>query len=155
TCMDTLFEGILGVNVPAWNRRLLSKRFPSCGIDVSGKVNTAEELMRLPALTVAAAIALTFAFPYTLVLAQGNDDGVVGRTLRLDGGAPLGSDNSGQSSGAQSQGTERSGAVSSEKNQIEPGKTGQTTVGRHSQTRFGSRPRARHHFVMRRPGHLV
>jgi hypothetical protein len=111
--------------------------------------------MRLPALTIAAATALTFAFTQAPVLAQGHDDDAVGPPLRLDGGSPLGSDNRGQSFGGQSQGTERSGAVSSEKSQIQTGKTNETTTHRGSKTHVGLRSRARHYLALHRRSHHV
>jgi len=110
--------------------------------------------MRLPALTIAAATALTFAFPHIPVLAQGHDDGAVGRPLQLDGGPSLGSDSRGQT-GGRSERTEQSAGVTSEKSQAQGGKTGETTIRGRSQTRMGWRFRARHHLVMHKRHHRV
>jgi hypothetical protein len=110
--------------------------------------------MRLPAFTIAAATALTFAFPHIPVLAQGHDDGAVGRPLQLDGGSSVGSDNRGKNS-ARSEGTEQSASITSEKSQARSGKTGETAIRGRSQTRIGWRFRARHHLVMHKRHHRV
>jgi hypothetical protein len=115
----------------------------------------AEELMRLLALTVATTTMLTFAFPLTpQVLAQGTDDGAVGRPLQLDGGPSVGSDNRGQI-GSRPEATEPS--ASAKKSQIATEKTGETTIGGRSKTtatggrsktHVGWRLRPRHRFAM-------
>jgi hypothetical protein len=105
-----------------------------------------EELMRLLALTVATTTMLTFAFPLTpQVLAQGADDGAVGRPLQLDGGPSVGSDNRGQI-GSRPEATEPS--ASAKKSQIATEKTGETAIGGRSKTHVGWRLRARHRFAM-------
>jgi hypothetical protein len=76
-------------------------------------------------------------------------------TYIRNGGSSLGSDNRGQSFGRQSQGTERSGAVSSEKSQIQTGKTNETTVHRGSKTHVGLRSRSRHYAALHRRSHHV
>ena len=125
---------------------------PAAELTYPGKANTAEELMRLSALTIAAATALTFAFPQTSVIAQGHDDGVVGRTLRLDGRAPLGSDTNGQS-GGRSESTEPTASAKSEKAQTGIEKTGDTAIRTRSPTHIGLRSHAKHRFVFHRRGH--
>jgi hypothetical protein len=106
----------------------------------------AEELMRLLALTVATTTMLTVAFPLSpQVLAQGTDDGAVGRPLQLDGGPSLGSDNRGQT-GARSEATEPS--ANSKKSQTAIEKTGETAIGERSKTHIGLRLRPRHRFAM-------
>ena len=85
--------------------------------------------MRLLALTVATTTMLTFAFPPApQVLAQGTDDGAVGRPLQLDGGPSLGSDSRGQSSGGRSERTEQPAGVTAEQSQTRIGQTGETTA---------------------------
>jgi hypothetical protein len=105
--------------------------------------------MRLLALTVATTTMLTFAFPLApRVLAQGTDDGAVGRPLQLDGGPSLGSDNHGQT-GSRSEATEAS--TSSKKSQVDQiavEKTGETAIGGRSKTHGGWRLRPRHRFTM-------
>jgi len=107
--------------------------------------------MRLPALTIAAATALTFAFPHTPVLAQGHDDGAVGPPVQLYGGSTSGSDNHRQ--GERSESAEKSAGVMSEKSQS--GKASDTAIRGRSQTRIGWKSRLRHHLVMRMRGHHV
>src|SRR5258705_9765274 len=104
--------------------------------------------MRLPALTIAAATALTFAFPHIPVLAQGYDDGAVGRPLQLDGGPSLGSDSRRQSSGARSEATEQPAGVTAEQSQTRIGKTDETTARVRSQTHIGLRYRLRHSLAL-------
>jgi hypothetical protein len=106
----------------------------------------AEELMRSLALAVATTTMLTFAFPLTpQVLAQGTDDGAVGRPLQLDGGPSVGSDNHGQM-GSRSEATEPS--ASSKKSQTAIEKTGDTAIGGRSKTHMGWRLRPRHRFAI-------
>jgi hypothetical protein len=111
--------------------------------------------MRLLALTVATASVLAFAFPEGPVLAQGHDDGAVGRPLQLDGGPSLGSDSRGQSFGRRSEGTEQPAGVTSEKSQIRIGQTGETTARVRSQTHIGLRYRVRHSLALHRRSHHV
>jgi len=111
--------------------------------------------MRLLALTVATASVLAFAVPAGPVLAQGNDDGAVGRPLQLDGGPSLGSDSRGQSSGGRSESSEQSAGVTSEKSQTGIGKTGETTARVRSQTHLGLRYRTRHSLALHRRNHHV
>ena len=111
--------------------------------------------MRLLALTVATASVLAFTFPAGRVLAQGNDNGAVGRPLQLDGGSSLGSDNRGQSSGGRSEGSERSAGVTSEKRQPPIGRTDAATVRAQSQTRTGLRYRLRHGLAHHKRSHRV
>jgi hypothetical protein len=102
--------------------------------------------MRLLALTVATTTMLTFAFPPApQVLAQGTDDGAVGRPLQLDGGPSLGSDNHGQS-GSRPEGTEPSASAKKSETAIE--KTGETAVGGRSKTHLRWRLRPHHRFAM-------
>ena len=112
--------------------------------------------MRLLTLTVATAAVLAFAFSSTpQILAQGRDDGAVGRPLQLDGGPSLGSDNRGQING-RSEGTESSaGSRSSEKTQTDIEKTGESRVHGRSHRHFGWNSRARHRFVFHRRGHHI
>jgi hypothetical protein len=106
----------------------------------------AEELMKSLALTVATTAILTFAFPLTpQVLAQGTDDGAVGRPLQLDGGPSVGSENHGQA-GSKSEATEPS--ASSKKSQTAIEKAGETAIGGRSKTHIGSRLRPRHRFAV-------
>src|SRR5258707_15634878 len=100
--------------------------------------------MRLLALTVATASVLAFAFPAGPVLAQGYDNGAVGRPLQLDGGSSLGSDSRGQSFDGRSKGTEQPAGVTSEKGQTRIGKTGETAVRARSQTHLGLKHRLSH-----------
>jgi hypothetical protein len=111
--------------------------------------------MRSLALGVATAAVLTVAFPQGPVLAQGHDDGAVGRTLQLDGGPSPGSDSRGQSSGGRSEGTEQPAGVTSEKRQTGIGTTGETTSRAHSQTHIGLRHRLRHSLALHKRGHHV
>jgi hypothetical protein len=105
--------------------------------------------MRLLTLTVATAAVLAFAFSSTpQVLAQGRDDGAVGRPLQLDGGPSLGSDNRGQING-RSEGTESSAGSRSSDTQTDIEKTGGSRSHRH----FGWNSRARHRFVFHGRGH--
>jgi hypothetical protein len=92
--------------------------------------------MRSLTCTVATATLLALAFPQT-PLAQ-DDGGVVGRTLRLDGGP---SANRGQ--GGRSESTEQSADARSDKSQTTSEKTSKATI-RGSQTHIGSRSRSRH-----------
>jgi hypothetical protein len=111
--------------------------------------------MRLLTLTVATATVLTFAFSQTpRVLAQGRDDGAVGRPLQLDGGPSLGSSNRGQISG-RSEGAEPSAGHGSEKTQTEIEKTGESKIHGRSHTHVGWSSLARHRFVFHRRGHHV
>jgi hypothetical protein len=111
--------------------------------------------MRLLTLTVATAAALAFAFSQTpRVLAQGRDDGAVGRPLQLDGGPSLGSYNRGQISG-RPEGTEPSAGSRSEKTQTDIEKTGESNIRGRSHTHVGWNSRARHHFVFHRRGHYI
>jgi hypothetical protein len=102
--------------------------------------------MRLLALTVATTTMLTFAFPLTpQVLAQGTDDGAVGRPLQLDGGPSVGSDNHGRV-GSRSDAIEPS--ASSKKSQTAIEKTGKPPIGERSKTHIGWRLRPRHRFAI-------
>jgi hypothetical protein len=104
---------------------------------------------------------LTFAFPLTpQVLAQGADDGAVGRQLQLDGGPSAGSDSRGQT-GSRSEGTEPSASAkknqaatepsaSANKSQAATEKTGETAIGGRSKAHTGWRVRPRHRFAMHR-----
>lgn len=109
--------------------------------------------MRLLALTLATGTMLTFAFPLTpQVLAQGADDGAVGRQLQLDGGPSLGSDNRGQTgsrqTGSRPEGTEPS--ASTKKSEAAAEKTGEAAIGGRSKAHIGWRVRPRHRFAMHR-----
>ena len=107
--------------------------------------------MRLLALTVATTTMLTFAFPLTpQVLAQGTDDGAVGRPLQLDGGPSQGSDNRGQV-GSPSEGTEQSARAKKSQTATEkPGETGETAIGKRSKAHSGGTVRPRHRSAMHR-----
>jgi hypothetical protein len=84
--------------------------------------------MRLLTITVATTVVLAIAFSQTpRVLAQGHDDGAVGRPLQLDGGPSLGSDNHGEAS-AHSESNEPSASVRSEKSQTGVATTAETTI---------------------------
>ena len=109
--------------------------------------------MRLLALTVATASVLAFTFPAGRVLAQGNDNGAVGRPLQLDGGSSLGSDSRGQSLGGRSERTEQPAGVTSEKSQIRIGKIDETTIRPRSQTHIGLRHRLRHRLALHKRSH--
>jgi hypothetical protein len=109
--------------------------------------------MRLLALTVATASVLAFALPAGRVLAQGHDDGAVGRPLQLDGGPSLGSDSRGQSSGGRSESAEQPAGVTSEKSQT--GQTGEATARVRSQTHHGLKDRLRHSLAHHRRSHHV
>jgi hypothetical protein len=111
--------------------------------------------MRSLALTVATAAVLAFAFAQGPVLAQGHDDGAVGRTLQLDGGPSLGSDNRGQSSGGRSESSAPPAGVTTEQSQTRIGTTDETTARARSQTHLGSRYRLRHSLALHRRGHHV
>jgi hypothetical protein len=111
--------------------------------------------MRLLALAVATASVLAFAFPQGPVLAQGHDDGAVGRPLQLDGGPSLGPDSRGQSSGGRSQATEQPAGVTAEQSQTRIGTTGETTARKRSQTHLGLRYRLRHSLALHRRSHHV
>jgi hypothetical protein len=111
--------------------------------------------MRLLAVTVATASVLAFAFPAGSVLAQGYDNGTVGRPLQLDGGPSLGSDSRGQSFGGRSEGTEQPAGVTSEKSQTRIGKTDETTVRARSQTHLGLRHRPRQRLALHKRSHHV
>jgi hypothetical protein len=105
----------------------------------------AEELMRSLALTVATATMLTLAFPLTpQALAQGTDDGALGRPLQLDGGPSVGSDNRGQT-GSRSETTEPSASFKKSQPAVE--KAGETAIGVRSKTHIGWRVRPRHRFA--------
>ena len=109
--------------------------------------------MRLLTLTVATAAAVTFVVCQTPpVLAQGHDDGAVGRPLQLDGGPSLGSDNRGIS--GRSQGTEPPTGIRSEKTQTNIEKTGESRIRMRSHTHVGWSSRARHRFIFHRRGHI-
>ena len=111
--------------------------------------------MRLLALAVATASVLAFAFPAGRVLAQGYDDGAVGRPLQLDGGPSLGSDSRRQSSGARSEATEQPAGVTAEQSQTRIGKTDETTARVRSQTHIGLRYRLRHGLAHHKRSHRV
>ena len=111
--------------------------------------------MRSLAVTVATASVLAFTFPAGRVLAQGNDNGAVGRPLQLDGGSSLGSDSRGQSLGGRSESSEQPAGVTSEKSQTPIGKTGETTVRARSQTHLGLRYRLRHSLALHKRRHHV
>ena len=112
--------------------------------------------MKLLALTVATAAVLAFASPNAVpVLAQGHDDGAVGRPLQLDGGPSSSPDTRGQSFGGRSEGTERSaGAARSEENQTSTGKTSETAIRGRSQTSTGSSSERKHRVAIHR-GHRL
>jgi len=118
--------------------------------------------MKLLVVTVVTATIAAFAFPQTTpVLAQGTDVGAASRPFPLEGGSSPESDNRGQSSGQQSEGTERSGDVSSEKSQTPIGRASETpsrghrvVVHRHSR-RVSALNHAKHHILLRRRGHRV
>ena len=102
--------------------------------------------MRLLAFTVATTTMLALALPLSpQVLAQGNDDGAVGRPLQLDGGPSLGSDNRGQNT-SRSEATEPSASAKKSQTAVEP--SGDTAIGGRSKTHVGRRLSPRHHFVM-------
>jgi hypothetical protein len=108
--------------------------------------------MRLLTLT---ATVLMFAFSETpQVLAQGHDDGAVGRPLQLDGGPSQGPDNHGQISG-RSESIGRSEGSRSEKTQTDIQKTGESKIRGYSHTHVGRSFRARHRFVFQRHGHHI
>jgi hypothetical protein len=111
--------------------------------------------MRSLAVTVATASVLAFAFPHGPVLAQGYDNGAVGRPLQLDGGPSLGSESRGQSTGGRSEGTEQPAGVTSEKSQTRIGETNETAIRGRSQTHVGSRHPLRHRLAFHRRGHHV
>jgi hypothetical protein len=109
--------------------------------------------MKLLTITVATAAVLIFALSPRL-LAQGSDDGAVGRPLQLDGGPSLGSDNRGQT-GARSQTIEPSAGTTSRKSQTTIEQTGETAIRGRSKTHIGWRSRPRHRFaIYRRPRHV-
>jgi hypothetical protein len=89
--------------------------------------------------------------PTPPVLAQGYDNGAVGRPLQLDGGPSLESDHRGQT-GARSEGTEPSAGTKSEKGQTGIEKTGETMIHGRSHTHIGLSSHARHHLVFHRRG---
>jgi hypothetical protein len=109
--------------------------------------------MRLLALTVATASVLAFAFPAGRVLAQGNDNGAVGRPLQLDGGSSLGTDSRGQSLGGRSERTEQPAGVTSEKGETRIGKADETSIRPHSQTHTGLRHPLRHRLALHKHRH--
>ena len=111
--------------------------------------------MRLLALAVATASVLAFAFPAGPVLAQGYDNGAVGRPLQLDGGPSLKSDSHGQSFGGRSESSERPAGVTAEQSQTRIGQTGETTARARSQTHIGLRYRLRHGLALHRRSHHV
>jgi len=111
--------------------------------------------MRSLAVTVATASVLALAFPQGPVLAQGYDNGAVGRPLQLDGGPSLGSDSRGQSFGGRSEGTEQPAGVTSEKSQVRIGKTGETTIRARSQTHIGLRYRLTQRLALHQRRHHV
>jgi hypothetical protein len=104
--------------------------------------------MRSLALTVATATMLTFAFPLIpQALAQGTDDGALGRPLQLDGGPSVGSESSNRGQiGPRSETTEPS--ASSKKSQPAIEKDGETAMGARSKTHTGWRLRPRHRFAI-------
>jgi hypothetical protein len=109
--------------------------------------------MKSPAVTVATAMVLAFAFLQTPpVLAQGGDIGAASRPFPLDGGPSPGSGNQGQSIGEQSKGAERSGDISSEKNQTRSGNAGETSFRGH---RMATHKRGRRVFVLDHPRHRI
>jgi hypothetical protein len=117
--------------------------------------------MKLLIVTVATAAVLAFAIPQTTpALAQGADVGAASRPFPLDGGPSAGSDDHGQSS-EKSEGSARSGDVSSEKNQTPSGKTGETelrghrvAIHKHSH-RIIAISHSRHHLLHRHGRHVV
>jgi hypothetical protein len=111
--------------------------------------------MRLVTITVATATVLAIALSQTpRALAQGHDDGAVGRPLQLDGGPSPGTDNRG--SGARSEGAEQAAGARSEKGQTGTEKTGETNPRARSRTHIGSKgSHARHGFVFHRRGHHI
>jgi hypothetical protein len=117
--------------------------------------------MKLVAVTAVTAAVLAFALPRTPpVLAQASDIGAASRPFPLEGGPPAGSDNHGQSSGEQSEGTERSRDISSEKSQTRVGKAGESPLrGRraaiHRHGRHASLYHPRHYFWNHRRGRRV
>jgi len=110
--------------------------------------------MRLPALTIAAATALTFAFPHPAVLAQSHDDGAVGQPLQLDGGPSLGSDNHGQI-GLRSEGTKPSAGTTPAKSQTGVENAGEIAIRGHRKTHVGWRSQPRHRFVFHGRSHHI
>jgi hypothetical protein len=117
--------------------------------------NGSEEFMRSLAVTVATASVLAFAFSQGPVLAQGYDNGAVGRPLQLDGGPSLGSESRGQSVDGRSEGTKQSPGVTSEKGQTGSGKIGETAIRARSQTHIGLRHRLRHRLALHKRSHHV
>jgi hypothetical protein len=117
--------------------------------------------MKLSAATVVTATVLAFAFPQTPpVLAEGADVGAASRPFPLNDGSSPGAGNRGQSHGEQSQGTERSGDVGSEKSQTGIGNAGKTSFRGHRVHRHGHRHvfalnHPRHHLLIHRRGHRV
>jgi hypothetical protein len=111
--------------------------------------------MRLLALTITTATVLTFAFSHTpQVLAQGRDDGAVGRPLQLDGGPSLGPNNRGPISG-RSESTEPPADSRAEKTQTEIEKTSESKVRGRSHTHVRWSSQARHRFAFYRRGHHI
>jgi hypothetical protein len=110
--------------------------------------------MRLPALTIAVATALTFALPHTPVTAQGHDDGAIGRPLQLDGGQSPGSDNRGQI-GSRSEATEPSAGTTTTSKTSQTGiaKTGETAIRARSKTHIGWRSRPGRRFAIHNHSH--
>ena len=109
--------------------------------------------MRLLPLTVAAVLAFVLhQTPH--VLAQGSDNGAVGRPLQLDGGSPLGADNRGQT-GARSEGTAPSAGPKVEESQTGIEKTGETMISGRSHTHIRLSSRAKHQFAFHGRGHHI
>ncbi|HKD26890.1 MAG TPA: hypothetical protein VKC66_13435 [Xanthobacteraceae bacterium] len=109
--------------------------------------------MRLLPLTVATVLAfLLHQTPH--VLAQGYDNGAVGRPLQLDGGSPLGADNRGQT-GARSEGTAPSAGPKGEESQTGIEKTGETMISGRSHTHVRLSSRAKHQFAFHGRGHHI
>jgi hypothetical protein len=118
--------------------------------------------MKLLVATVATATVLVFAFGQTQpVLAQEADIGAASRPFPLDGGSSPRSDDRGQSSGEQSEGTERSGGVGSEKSQTRTETTGEiglrghrVVIHKHSR-RVIALSHSRHRLLIHRRGHRI
>jgi hypothetical protein len=117
--------------------------------------------MKLLVVTVATAAVLASAFPQTTpVLAQGADIGAASRPYPLNGEPLAGSGDRVQSS-EKSEGSERSGNASSEKDQTSIGKTSETLfrghrAGIHRHThRVVAISHSRHRLLIHRRGHRV
>jgi hypothetical protein len=109
--------------------------------------------MRLLVLTVATATVLTLAFSQK-VLAQGHDDGAVGRPLQLDGGPSPGSDNHGQI-GSRSEGTQPFAGTTPKNSQTGMEKTGEAAIRVRSKTHIGWRSRPSQRFAIHKRSHHV